>query len=589
MVIMATTFIAAARGGPPAPDGGHTLWKIGTGDGRGATFALAPDGFARFEHDGFFVVGRSDPKRDWPYVHPGPDDSWAGSRRHTFTIAFGIKARPSAPGTCTLEMAVVDTQSSVPPELSISLNGHERRQHLAPGGGDASIAGRLGQAKHARLALPFPSDELKEGTNVLTITTLSGSWLLYDSLELRTPESIEPAPAGGTVITELEVRPGLREREGKLCQSARLTVVHVGEDVRTSLKVGAVPPANLQLHNGVQDVEIQVSDTGTETALPVEIEAGGKTLAARSFALKPQRRLTVYILPHSHTDIGYTEVQTRIEQKQVDNLLQGIAYARKTAAYPEGARFVWNVEVLWAADLYLHRLSPAQRSDFLEAVKDGQVVAQRHVPQRAHRAVPPRRAAAALPLFHAAGRADGRADRLGDDQRRAGLHLGYGHRHGAGRHQVLLDGSQLLRPHRRHPGEVGKPAVLLGLAFGQGEGAGLDSLRRATPCRTLIHELSRQGSWPTTWPSSTKTGYPYDIAYVRWSGHGDNASPDPAICEFVKQWNAEHAWPTLRHLLDQRRRSGPSRRGMATSCRGSAATGRPTGRMERARRPWRPG
>ncbi len=41
-------------------------------------------------------------------------------------------------------------------------------------------------------------------------------------------------------------------------------------------------------------------------------------------------------------------------------------------------------------------------------------------------------------------------------------------------------------------------------------------------------------------------GYPYDIAYIRWSGHGDNASPDPAICEFVKQWNAEHAWPKFK-------------------------------------------
>lgn len=92
-------------------------------------------------------------------------------------------------------------------------------------------------------------------------------------------------------------------------------------------------------------------DADKDMALPVAIEAGGKTLAARAFTLKPQRKLTVYILPHSHTDIGYTEIQTRIEQKQVDNLLQGIAYARQTASYPEGARFVWNVEVLWAADL----------------------------------------------------------------------------------------------------------------------------------------------------------------------------------------------------------------------------------------------
>ena len=37
--------------------------------------------------------------------------------------------------------------------------------------------------------------------------------------------------------------------------------------------------------------------------------------------------------------------------------------------------------------------------------------------------------------------------------------------------------------------------------------------------------------------------YPYDIAYVRWSGHGDNAVPDPEICEFVKDWNSKFAYP----------------------------------------------
>ncbi len=40
-----------------------------------------------------------------------------------------------------------------------------------------------------------------------------------------------------------------------------------------------------------------------------------------------------------------------------------------------------------------------------------------------------------------------------------------------------------------------------------------------------------------------KRSYPYDIAYVRWSGHGDNAVPDPAICDFVKDWNAKYTWP----------------------------------------------
>jgi hypothetical protein len=54
--------------------------------------------------------------------------------------------------------------------------------------------------------------------------------------------------------------------------------------------------------------------------------------------------------------------------------------------------------------------------------------AQRHVPERTHRALPARGAAAALPVCHAIGGAGRREDRFRDDQRRARLHLG--HRHG---------------------------------------------------------------------------------------------------------------------------------------------------------------
>ncbi len=39
--------------------------------------------------------------------------------------------------------------------------------------------------------------------------------------------------------------------------------------------------------------------------------------------------------------------------------------------------------------------------------------------------------------------------------------------------------------------------------------------------------------------------YPYDVAYIRWSGLGDNAEPDAGICDFVRDWNGRFAWPHL--------------------------------------------
>ena len=40
-----------------------------------------------------------------------------------------------------------------------------------------------------------------------------------------------------------------------------------------------------------------------------------------------------------------------------------------------------------------------------------------------------------------------------------------------------------------------------------------------------------------------EVGFPYQISYIRWSGHGDNAVPDPDISEFVKKWNDNYEWP----------------------------------------------
>ncbi len=54
------------------------LWQIGKANNDTDEFLLAPSGYAKFTRDGFFVVGQSNPKREWPYVHPGPRDGWAG-------------------------------------------------------------------------------------------------------------------------------------------------------------------------------------------------------------------------------------------------------------------------------------------------------------------------------------------------------------------------------------------------------------------------------------------------------------------------------------------------------------------------------
>ena len=103
------------------------------------------------------------------------------------------------------------------------------------------------------------------------------------------------------------------------------------------------------------------------------------------------RKWVVYLLPHSHVDIGYTHVQTDVEQAQWKYLEMAIDTARKSAGNPPGSRFKWNVEVLWAVDSYLKQATPEKRQQFIDAVQGRPGRSAGAVRQRADRPVPARR------------------------------------------------------------------------------------------------------------------------------------------------------------------------------------------------------
>lgn len=83
------------------------------------------------------------------------------------------------------------------------------------------------------------------------------------------------------------------------------------------------------------------------------------------------QNLEIYLLPHSHVDIGYTKLQSEVEKDHWRFYEQWIEAARQTETFPPGSRFKGNVEVLWAVESYLNQVSLGQREAFIDAVKKG--------------------------------------------------------------------------------------------------------------------------------------------------------------------------------------------------------------------------
>jgi alpha-mannosidase len=186
----------------------QVLWQIGVPDRNDAEFALAPNGYGQFDDDAVYVVGKSAPKQDWPYVQPGPEDGWAGGRPHTFTVLFGV-SQPQTVGSCKLVIDLLDTQGKAPPRLEVRINGNALERPLPAGAGDDSINGNPARGQPYRLEVEFPAQWLQPGNNKLTVTTVSGSWLLYDCLTLEAPSTATLAPVTG--LEAVQIDPGERQ------------------------------------------------------------------------------------------------------------------------------------------------------------------------------------------------------------------------------------------------------------------------------------------------------------------------------------------------------------------------------------------
>lgn len=354
------------------------------------------------------------------------------------------------------------------------------------------------------------------------------------------PGEPEASPAG--IRLDAQLSPVIDRRGGAEVQSLRIGVEYpyVGTlDCR--LSVEGQSPLKVTLKPGRQSFDVVMPAPERETSLRMAIDLDAGPVSERTVILKPARRLTVYVLPHSHTDIGYTEIQTEIEDKQVNNLLLGMKYARETAANPPGARFVWNVEVLWAADLFLRRLGTAEREAFLHAVKNGWVTLNGMYLNELTGLCRPEEL---VRLFRFATEL---RELTGDPLDAAMISDVPGYTWGtvtamaqAGIRYFSVAPNyfdrigDILVQWENKPfwwiGPDGRSQVLVwipfwGYAMSHRYGKMSDQL-----VEDFCHGLNQRG-------------YPYDIAYVRWSGYGDNAAPDPSICDFIKRWNVEHAWP----------------------------------------------
>lgn len=175
------------------PASAEEVWTIGKGDNAASELALGPSDYKKFlahdfgYEDRFFLIGTSVDKTDFPYVLPGPDDTWGGTwgtsgwRTHDANILFKVQKKGKN-RRCKLVIDLVDS-SPTRSVVKVVVNSIEKKFEIK-GHSEEVLQGNTQNAKEQLLEFPFSTDDLKEGGNRVTISVLEGGWIVFDQIRL---------------------------------------------------------------------------------------------------------------------------------------------------------------------------------------------------------------------------------------------------------------------------------------------------------------------------------------------------------------------------------------------------------------------
>ena len=346
-----------------------TIWRIGAFDRSSAEFA---DGLP--QKPVTFVIGRDQPEKSWygsaPAANPdGHSDASSAPR----TIQFSLTGKPVADYRFRVSLLVEQAGLAA---LRVSINGPSGTFYLHPEldytMGDGMDAFNPAFA-HADIEFDFPGNYLHEGENDISLQAVAAAdeaipdaGFTYDAIELdqsTTPSTSPQAKAEPTIFYQqqqgsfteqvnLFVRYGERPRSGQV--SLQVAGHHYDHALRADQDFGE------------ERFQIAVPEFRADTPATITVNLNGHDSHFRQ-ALQPQKKWTLFLVPHVHLDVGYSDYQAKVAVIQSRILDEGMDL---TAKHPS---FRFSTDGEWNLEQYLRTRTPEEKERIEQAIRQQQL------------------------------------------------------------------------------------------------------------------------------------------------------------------------------------------------------------------------
>jgi predicted alpha-1,2-mannosidase len=301
MVCLFTTAIVASSFSQQK----KAIWHVGKADNSASEFALAPNGFKKFVandfgyEDKFFLIEHSKEKKDFPYVIPGPVDTWGGTwptagwRTNEVNILFGIQALP-AKGDYKLVIKLRDYAKKFLPLIKVSINNQDEKIQLTAVGYDvnkqpqpklnepfidtASLLGNLSSATPKTIEIPINPDIIRKGGNSVVITVVQGSWIMFDEVRLEGPSQVVLKTPGQMFVNEVKAADYELENKVKKINPLMVSARHLKGSPKISVELDSKIIFNTTVEKGNYDLEASMPAVTSPRKSKYKILENGKVI-----------------------------------------------------------------------------------------------------------------------------------------------------------------------------------------------------------------------------------------------------------------------------------------------------------------------
>ncbi len=325
-----------------------------------------------------FIVGQSDPAKDWYATQAAVLSAADGQEREDGAsaprvIRFSVEGTPK--GTYQLRVSLLIETSSVP-VLRIGINGRQGLLYLHPkldySNGDQGDS-FYPAFSDAETTFEFPARYLKQGENAITFQAVEqadeavpDASLTYDAIELdHVTEADRPSASSAAIVPTIffhQEAGSTKEAVDVFLRSA----TPFETDTRVELTIDG--KAYRQTIHGKEDLGEQkltflVSEFPKVAHARLSWKADGHPQRSEQ-TISPQKKWTIFIVPHIHVDVGYSDYQAKvaaIQSRDVDEALDMIG---------RNPDFRYSLDGEWDFEQFMKTHSAADQARAIKAIQE---------------------------------------------------------------------------------------------------------------------------------------------------------------------------------------------------------------------------